>query len=154
MNSPPNIRDFIELRIRQLLLEERRYRLKLWIYGWLSWICVVVGIVVPLLVGSALLASPAGFGSKWGNIAGGLTLLAAVLTGLHKGLKCEAYHDACRRQIHSLRSIVEGFEATATVSGPDLLAQVDTLETRLRELRTVTFDVPPPRVLLPAKASP
>lgn len=148
MDSASDIRAFVDHRIGQLLREERQYRIKLSIYGWLSWICVAVGIVVPLLVGSALLASPAGFGPRWGNIAGALALLAAILTGLHKGFKCEAYHDECRRQIHTLRSIVEGLEATVVLEGQQLSAEVETLEARLRDLRAGAFGTPPRRRLV------
>lgn len=150
MSSQIAIRNFVIMRIRALSAEERRTRTKLLIYQWLSWICVAAGIVFPLLAGSTLLASPHLVGENWTLVGGVLALLAAVLTGLHKGFNCERYQADLRAKLHALHSLVESHQETALLNGDALSAEVTRLNNCLRDLRIQSFDTPQ---MLPADDS-
>jgi hypothetical protein len=146
MAMTTDIRTFVAHRIEQLSREETSYRRKLVILRWASAVCVIAGIAFPLLAGSALLSSPDIFDNAlWARLSGGLILIAAILTGLHKGLKCEAYQTECKRVIHALRSLIEGFEATAYLAEAEVRAAVDPLERRLQDIRKDAFEILPAR---------
>lgn len=142
MSSQIEIRNFVNRRIRALCEEERRARSKLRIYQWLGWICVGAGIVFPLLAGSTLLASSELVGRDWTRIGGLLALLAAVLTGLHKGFNCERYQTDLRTRLNALHSLAESYQETALLKGPALVAEMVKLNDRLREIRSQSVDMP------------
>lgn len=139
-------RMLVKKRIADLLDEERRLRSTLIVYRRLSWICIAAGIVFPILASSALLGSQEIFGGeRWGIIGGFLALAAAVLTSLHKGFECESYQADCKRALLSLRSLIEGYEATGAMTDKGLDEAIVQLEGRLGELRRTAFDIPPRR---------
>ena len=142
LNDP---RGFIALRLRQLTDEEAHLRRKLFYYKSFSQIAILLGIIAPIFAGSALVGE-GGILQDWKPYIALSVFLAALLTGIHKGLDCEAYHAECRRAIHALRSLIEGFEA-ALASEPDhLQAMLDGLELRLQHYREQAFDVPSTRL--------
>jgi len=155
MSSTVEMRDFVRGRIERLAREERGVRSKLIWFRAFSQVAVAAGVAFPILAGSTLLAGAASAlpvgsgGSLWGAVSGGLALAAGLMTGLHKGLKCEAYQAESRRTVHALRSLIEDFEATSVLNADELGPAVMALEARRRELRLDAFEVPP---ALPAAA--
>ena len=139
------LREFIALRIDQLLREERAYRTRLGIFRPFSQLTVVAGVVFPLIAGSTLLTSAQIFGQNSNIIGGILSLVAAALVGIHKGLGCDAYQSNCRRTVHGLRSVIEGYERTSTLDTAALATAIDQLESRLNDIRGGAPELPPPR---------
>jgi hypothetical protein len=135
-------RDYVISRIEQLTAEETAIESKLWWMRKFSHVAVVFGIVVPVLAGSTL-ASNGGLLEDlkiWIAVA---VVLGGALTALHKGLDCEAYHAACMRSIHELRSLIESFQASVTLDADKRQATFAELESRLRRYRERARDVPP-----------
>jgi len=138
-----------QLRQEELAAEQRRLTRLLGRYRVFSHVAVLLGIVVPVLAGSEL-ANPTSalLNYQLAGLSGRLMLAMAVLatamlTALHKGLNCEAYHAGCLRAVNTLQSLVEGYEAVGASHDP--AAAVAALEARLREFRETAFDVPPLR---------
>lgn len=149
MSDHTEVLRLARLRQEELALEQRRLARLLVAYQTFSHVAVLAGIVVPVLAASEL-ANPnspllnhplLGASARvWLAIA---VVITAVLTALHKGLNCEAYHAGCRRALNTLQSLVEGYEAVGASHDP--AATVAALEARLRGYRETAFDVPPPR---------
>lgn len=137
-----DLQSFIALRIRQLTDEASHLERKLLRYTRFSSIAVLFGIVVPILAGSALVTE-GGVLEHYKWLVAIAVFAAAVLTAVHKGLNCEAYHAECRQAIHALRSIIEGFEAAVTLQAGQLPPAIGELEARLQHYRERAFDVPP-----------
>jgi hypothetical protein len=91
-----------------LLADEIKIQSRLRIYGFFSWVALVLGIIVPILAGSTVLAAlnPA---SGWPLVSGILTLIASAGVALHKGLGCEAYHAKGHQALAELRSLVTAY---------------------------------------------
>jgi hypothetical protein len=96
-------------RSADLLADERKLQWTLRLYTAFSQIAVVLGIVVPILAGSTVLASIQNV-AGWPIITGLLTLVASVLVAIHKGLNCDAFHGRCREALAELRSIAMSYE--------------------------------------------
>jgi hypothetical protein len=155
MPSRAELHEFARTRASILLDEERPYRRKLRVLKCLSWVAVTAGVAFPLVAGSALLARPELFGEgRWALIGGILVLVAAILTGLHKGLKCESYHADCQQRLHALRSLIEGYEGIVLLSDDEVGPAIKALEERLARLREIPFDIPPARRPRPDPRSP
>ena len=136
--------DLFRQRERELVVEQRAFEIWLGVlepFGAFSKGC---GIVLPLIAGFTLLSQPDFFGGTWELISGSLSLVAAILTGIHTGLKCDDHQAECRRLIKVLQSLVEGYQAARTADDSDLQNKFDELEIRLKELRG-SSDVRPAR---------
>jgi hypothetical protein len=119
----------------ELKIEQRAYEIKLGVLEPFGAICIGSGIVLPLLAGFTLLGKPAFFGNSWELISGSLSLLAAILTGIHAGFNCDKHHGECRRLIKALQSLIEGYQAAKTLNESQLETRFNELETRLKDLR-------------------
>ena len=75
------------------------------------------------------------WGVSWELFSGSLSLVAAILTGIHTGLKCDDHQAVCRRSIKVLQSLVEGYQAAKTADESELKNRFSELEVRLKELR-------------------
>lgn len=147
MADDRKLRELVEMRIKDLLREEDTIRGRLIPYHLFSQVAVVLGIVVPLLAGSALLTPLQAQSPDVKLWIGGFALLAAVLTAIHKGLNCETYQAQARVTSHRLRSLVEGFERTRALDPAALVAALEVLERRLEDLRASAFEIPPRRAI-------
>jgi hypothetical protein len=119
----------------ELKVEQRAFEIYLGVlepFGAFSKGC---GIVLPLLAGFTLLGQSKFLGGTWELISGSLSLMAAILTGIHTGLKCDDHQAECRRLIKELQSLVEGYQAAMTVDESELKDRRSELENRLKELR-------------------
>jgi hypothetical protein len=135
-------RRLVRLRLEELPAEQRRLSRLLVLYQSYSHVAVLLGIVVPVLAGSGLV-STGGLLADHKQLLAIAVVVTAMLTALHKGLNCEAYHAGCRRAVNTLQSLVDGYEAVG--ASPDPGAAVADLETRLRQFRESAFDIPPVR---------
>ncbi len=141
MVEASSMQSFVALRIRQLVDEESRLESKLPRYKRFSDVAVLSGIVVPILAGSTLITAGGVLETCKGYVAIAV-FAAAVLTAVHEGLNCEAYHAECRQAIHALRSIIEGLEATVALEANQLQPAISELEVRLQHYRERAFDTP------------
>ena len=129
------ILDLFNQREHELEAEYRAYEIGLGLLEPISSVCVGGGIVLPLIAGFTLLGQSELFGRNWELFSGGLSLLAAILTGIHTGFKCEQHQAECRRLIKELKSLAEDYEAAKVIPENELEAKLNELETRRRELR-------------------
>lgn len=136
--------DLFNRREYELTVEQRAFEIWLGLlepFGAFSKGC---GIVLPLLAGFTLLSQPEFLGENWEPISGCLSLLAAMLTGIHTGLECDDHQAECRRLIKMLRSLVEGYQAAKATDKDELQARFDCLEIRLKGFRE-SSDIRPAR---------
>ena len=128
-----------------LLADEQKVQRRLRLYGLLSSVAVILGIVAPILAGSTLLASSSHL-AGWPTIGGILTLLASGGVALHKGLDCDRYHGKCRQALAELRSLATAYDRLfAGVRADDDLEVFTALETRLDTFYRTSADVLPLR---------
>jgi hypothetical protein len=139
-----DIHAFVGLRIAQLTDEEASLRRKLNSYRTLSLVCIVSGVIFPLLAGSTLLGSSDFFGPNWARVGGLLALLAAALTGLQRGLNCDAVQNEYKKGICAIRGLIEDLEATSLLDVDQARAALDSIDKRLGTMRS-RMDVPPPK---------
>lgn len=128
----------------ELKIEQRAFEIHLGVlepFGAFSKGC---GIVLPLVAGFTLLGQSKLLSGTWELISGSLSLVAAILTGIHTGLKCDDHQAECRRLIKALQSLVEGYQAARTADESELKNRFSELETRLKELRN-SSDIRPAR---------
>jgi hypothetical protein len=119
----------------ELRIEQRAYELHLGVLEPFGAICIGGGIVLPLIAGFTLLGKPVFLGGSWELISGSLSLVAAILTGIHAGFNCDRYQGECRRLIKALQSLIEGYQAAMILNEHQLEARFNELETRLKDLR-------------------
>jgi hypothetical protein len=141
----------IDSRIARLACEHGDLRRRVGFYRRFSHVAVFSGIVFPVLAGSTLLGDAAKdwtvLGVPWPMLAGGLALLATVLTAVHKGFDCEKYQANARLVLHEALSLIEGYETLRLLEGAAFGARLEILEARLEAFRKRGFDVPPGCVL-------
>ena len=136
--------DLFSQREYELKVEQRAFEIWLGVlepFGAFSRAC---GIVLPLVAGFTLLGQSKYLGGTWELISGSLALMAAILTGIHTGLKCDDHQAECRRLIKSFKSLVEGYQAARITDENELKTRFNELEARLKELRDST-DIRPAR---------
>lgn len=136
-------RGFIDARLTELRDEQFSFFSERKHFRRLSHICIVAGIVFPLLAGSAILGRQDFLKESWPVVAGLLVLAASILTSLHKGLDCEAYQARCGEAVRRLGSLAAGYERLALLSDDRLVPAIDAMEERLKEFREGPFDLPP-----------
>jgi hypothetical protein len=85
------------------------------------------------------------FGLKFQTVAGVCALGATILSGLHTGLKCDAYQAECSRMIGVLEGLEASFQAIALLDPEDHLAAVRDLEKKYEEALAGTTASPPHR---------
>lgn len=127
--------DLFRQREYELKVEQRAFEIHLGVlepFGAFSKGC---GIVLPLVAGFTILGQSKFIGGTWELISGSLSLMAAILTGIHTGLKCDDHQAECRRSIKALQSLVEGYQAARTADESELKDRFSKLEIRLKELR-------------------
>lgn len=126
------------------LFDQREYELKVKQRAFEIWLGVLepfgafskgCGIVLPLVAGFTLLGQSKFWGVSWELFSGSLSLVAAILTGIHTGLKCDDHQAVCRRSIKVLQSLVEGYQAAKAADESELKNRFSELEVRLKELR-------------------
>lgn len=64
-----------------------------------------------------------------------MSLVAAILTGIHTGFNCDTYQGEARRLSKALQSLVANYQYVQTVDQSQLEIQFNELETRLKDLR-------------------
>jgi hypothetical protein len=136
--------DLFIQREYELEVEQRAFEIWLGVlepFGAFSKAC---GIVLPLIAGFTLLGQPNYLGGNWEIISGSLSLMTAILTGIHTGLKCDDHQAECRQLIKSFKSLVEGYQAAKIADESELKTRFHELEARLKELRDST-DIRPAR---------
>jgi len=121
--------------------DEKALQEKYNFYWWFSAIAVCLGIVVPILAGSTLLQVPPFKSAWWTPTAGVLVLLASVMTALHRGLNCEAYHATCRKVLMSMHGLILAYGDLANDPPKDPGPAFAELEARLAELYDGAADV-------------
>jgi hypothetical protein len=127
--------DLFSQREYELKVEQRAFEIWLGVlepFGAFSRGC---GIVLPLIAGFTLLGQSKFWGVTWELVSGSLSLVAAILTGIHTGFKCDDHQAECRRLIKALQSLVEGYQAAKTADESELKNRFSELEIRLKELR-------------------
>ena len=132
---------FFTKREVELHVEQKAFEIWLGVlepFGAFSKIC---GIAFPLIAGFTLLSQPKFLGENWEIISGSLSLIAAILTGIHTGLKCDDHQAECRRLITAFKSLVEDYQyQKAKVVGKTedvskLNIRLEELEKRRKDLR-------------------
>ena len=94
-----------------------------------NWITVIVPSLLGVIAGSALFTS---VNSLWLGIG---TLVAALLTAIHKGLDCDAPQAECRRLVQAYRGLETRYRTVAETSLDNASARLSELEEILAELK-------------------
>jgi hypothetical protein len=136
-----SLKDLSAQRLSTLRQEETSLRGKYRLYWGFSGFAVGLGIVAPILAGSALLKTLPGASPWWPTAAGLLALAASIFTALHKGLNCEAYQALARKTLMTLRGLILGYEGLAPLPTDDLPPAFTALETRLATFYSDVADV-------------
>ncbi|SIT05320.1 hypothetical protein [Neptunomonas antarctica] len=102
-----------------------------------NWITLLVPSLLGVVAGSSLFAES---GSSWLYVdattwIGIGTLLAAILTAIHKGLDCDAHQAECRRLVQVYRGLEVRYRTLAQIETPSIIDQLLALESELGELR-------------------
>ena len=133
------IRSFLDLRERQCRIERRALEMWLEVLSPLRWATVIGGVIFSALGSAAL------FGATATVVGGVCSLIAAILTGIHTGLRCDAHHAECHRLVHLYASLEAGYQAARVVSGPELEKQHRKLEERFQEAKAKATTSPSDR---------
>lgn len=102
-----------------------------------NWITVLVPSLLGVVAGSALFAKS---DSNWLGIETSIwigigTLLAAILTAIHKGLDCDAHQTECRRLVQVYRGLEVRYRTLAQIETPSIVDELLVLDSELGELR-------------------
>jgi hypothetical protein len=139
VSNDDELRAYATSCAQRLLAEKEAKDKKLGLYKGLSTVATTTGIIVPLVLGSALFtAGAASAGVAVQSDPDNLLKLGGGVLGLHKGLGCESYHAKWGHWLNRLHSIIEGYRATARMSGDELLKTIEAQDKKLEELREVT----------------
>lgn len=135
-------------RLHDILRDERATQRTLRWYERFSRVAVFLGIVVPILASSTVVSSLSEKHSDWPFWTGLLTVVAAVLLALHKGLNCDSFHAKARATLTQMRGLAMAYERL--LSNPDVEAAAmpapfELLEDRLVQLYDKFADVLPMR---------
>lgn len=107
------------------------------IFSRTNWITVLVPSLLGVIAGSALFADASSSwlglnASTWLGIA---TLIAAILTAIHKGLDCDAHQAECRRLVQAYRGLEVRYRTLAEIETPAVVDELLALDAALAELR-------------------
>jgi hypothetical protein len=128
-----------------LLADEQKIQARIRIYELLSSFAIVLGIIVPILAGSTVLASVNNI-SCWPVVSGTLTLIASVGVALHKGLGCDRYHARCHQALAELRFLTTAYgRLLSDVHGDDHKNGFEAIEARLDRFYRDYVDILPLR---------
>ncbi len=102
-----------------------------------NWITVLVPSLLGVVAGSALFAES---DSSWVGIEASTwigigTLIAAILTAIHKGLDCDAHQAECRRLVQAYRGLEVRYRTLAQIETPTIVDELLALDSVLAELR-------------------
>lgn len=102
-----------------------------------NWITVLIPSLLGVLAGSGLFieseSSWLGIdASTWIGIG---TLIAAILTGVHKGLDCDAHQAECRRLVQEYRRLEVRYRTLAEVDSANIIEEIRALDLDLSEVR-------------------
>ncbi len=102
-----------------------------------NWITVLVPSLLGVVAGSALFTTPGSSflgieASYWIGIG---TLLAAILTAIHKGLDCDAHQAECRRLVQVYRGLEVRYRTLAQIESTSIVDELLALDSELGELR-------------------
>ncbi len=121
-------KDVMELfsrRERECQLRARALELWLATLTPLRWGTVIGTTILSAIAGAAVLSKAV---KHWDIIGGVCALLAAVLSGLHAGLKCDAHQSECRRLIQVYEGLKDTYEAARLSPPTDLMTRQAQLE--------------------------
>lgn len=102
-----------------------------------NWITVLVPSLLGVLAGSGLFAKADSIllGIETSTLIGIGTLLAAILTAIHKGLDCDAHQTECRRLVQIYRSLETRYRTLAQIETPNIVDELLALDSELGDLR-------------------
>ncbi|WP_339901319.1 hypothetical protein [Paraglaciecola polaris] len=134
---------------RQVECDERAtyFDSQLRIFSKTNWITVLVPSLLGVLAGSGLFVDSSVYllglsASSWIAIG---TLLAAILSAIHKGLNCDAHQAECRRLVQLYRALEIRYRTLAQIEMQNIVDQILALDAKLAALRqsqtaTVSID--------------
>ena len=102
-----------------------------------NWITVLVPSLLGVLAGSGLFAT-SDFKWLWFETSTWIgigTLLAAILTAIHKGLDCDAHQSECRRLVQVYRGLEVRYRTLAQIETSSIVDELLALDSELGELR-------------------
>ena len=107
------------------------------LFSYTNWITVLIPSLLGVLAGSGLFAdSNLVFlrfeTSTWIGIG---TLLAAILTAIHKALDCDAHQTECRRLVQVYSGLEVRYRTLAQIETPSIADELLALDSELGELR-------------------
>jgi hypothetical protein len=99
----------------------------------LKWMTVGGGTVLSVVASATVLAKV--FGERSGLVGGLCALGAALLTGLHTALNCDAHQAACRRYIQLYKCLESAYQNAQTLApSTQLAARQDDLQARFESV--------------------
>ena len=122
-------------------IERRAFEQWLGVLTPLKWGVIVCTVSLSAVGGAPLLHQ--WLGERWVEIGGACALLAAVLTGLHTGLRCEEHQAECRHLIQIYTALERDYQRAQTLPPAAMAAELERLDTRLRE-DTIRAKAAPP----------
>ncbi len=102
-----------------------------------NWITVIVPSLLGVIAGSALFSS---INSVWLGVG---TLIAALLTAIHKGLDCDSHQSECRRLVQAYRGLETRYRTISDLkldNASKLLVDIDEQLAELKESQLTTAD--------------
>ncbi len=94
-----------------------------------NWLTVLVPSLLGVVAGSALFAETS---SVWMGVG---TLVAVILTAVHKGLDCDAHQAECRRLVQAYRGLEVRYRTLHQIEIPAIVDELLALDAELAELR-------------------
>ena len=138
-NMTEDVREVCARREAECRLGSYAYNRRLKLFGYTSWITVVVPSLLGVTAGSALFAT-----DNWAPLVGAAALVAGLLTAIHKGLDCDAYQAECRRLIQAYNGVATRYRTLHEVQTDSSFNHFLELEERLAELKEgATAKLPP-----------
>jgi hypothetical protein len=125
-------RELLRDRVWQCRIEWRALEMWLAFLTPIKWLTVGIGTVLSVFASATVLAKV--FGETSGLVGGLCGLGAALLTGLHAALKCDAHQAECRHQIQSYKSLESAYESAQLSSGTELAEKQEALQARFEGL--------------------
>jgi hypothetical protein len=107
------------------------------LFSMTNWITILIPSLLGVLAGSGLFID-SGFtwrGYEASTLIGVGTLVAAVLTAIHKGLGCDSHQVECRRLVQVYRSLEVRYRTLAQIETPSIVDGLLALDSELSELR-------------------
>ena len=126
---PETIKDIALKREAECNQRASYFESRLRFFSKTNWITVLVPSLLGVIAGSALFTS---VNSLWLGIG---TLVAALLTAIHKGLDCDSHQAECRRLVQAFRGLETRYRTVSEIRMEDADEKLVYLDDKLAELK-------------------